>query len=492
MGLLVLSALSAQARWVKAVTPHFEVYTAASRGETREIVGDLELFHRVVSQLFGGRQWVEEQTRLVMFDRHRDFAAVVPDRATELSKIGAIVNAQEDSSFMAMSGESHWKYSKILVQGIYTHTVLQRLGLHEQAWFARGASVMFSMFEVGREEVVLGRAPLELVDRLNKMDRLLPLETLFSATQQEWGDYGFHQRRMMDAHAWLLMHYAFFSAERSREWRAAILGLVYEVQFGNTDWNALVQAHLGVDLETLQAELTAYARHRRYATVVLPHPEGWTGRELDYDRVDPVEMADVMLETRIRLARDQTAITEILERLETEPRVRLYELAGLHALYNRQPQLAFARWRKAIEAGSEDPYVVRAEAQFTVVDRVHRGLLDLQFSAEEATTLRAALERSLELNPSDQYALQWLAWLEALAEEPSVAHMNRVQRAVRDMVRPELTLLAIAVFRLRAGDLETARAIIEPYQLNTRRNWQWKQAVLSIERKLAATSPAEG
>ena len=111
---------------------------------------------------------------------------------------------------------------------------------------------------------------------------------------------------------------------------------------------------------------------------------------------------------------------------------------------------------------------------------------------EQAAVWRTELEEALRLDPSDEVTLQWLGWLEALAETPSIENMNRVQRAVtHGMAQPDFVLMAVAIMRARVGDMETAREIAARFEGWDR--WRWRGVVervnAAIGEKTAQAAP---
>jgi len=89
------------------------------------------------------------------------------------------------------------------------------------------------------------------------------------------------------------------------------------------------------------------------------------------------------------------------------------------------------------------------------------GSLSLDYRMPEAwaSELRGWLDRAVELSPNYLEAWESLAWVEAMAENPRIEVLNRVQRLVPRMRDQDLTLLAIALIRARQHDEATAGQI---------------------------------
>jgi len=53
LGLLALTPVAAQAKWLKAETPHFVLYSDGSEGNLRALAGDLEEFDALLRASHG-------------------------------------------------------------------------------------------------------------------------------------------------------------------------------------------------------------------------------------------------------------------------------------------------------------------------------------------------------------------------------------------------------------------------------------------------------
>jgi hypothetical protein len=94
------------------------------------------------------------------------------------------------------------------------------------------------------------------------------------------------------------------------------------------------------------------------------------------------------------------------------------------------------------------------------VDRITLGIsLDYRMPGEQAATLREWLDRAIALSPRYLEAHAALALVEAFAEQPRLAVVNRVQEVVPKMSDKMRTLLAIAIVHWRLKDYASARQI---------------------------------
>lgn len=64
--------------WRYAESPHFEVYSLARAGESRELLEHLELFRATFAEQLGLPMWRGPRTTVVLFRHHQDFDAYKP------------------------------------------------------------------------------------------------------------------------------------------------------------------------------------------------------------------------------------------------------------------------------------------------------------------------------------------------------------------------------------------------------------------------------
>jgi hypothetical protein len=561
-GLVLLgTALVAHAapRWHKAETPHFIVYSAANKAETKEIIADLELFHQTVTKTFSIKTKTERKTRIVIFGRERQLEPYKPDMSRppddsvsyeispgKIAVIGAamldspqrarfhptidvgpnstrVVEAEmarindsraaltgntgkavqsaasqqqnqhafainhPDETVIVMSGESDWDDSKATLYGRHMVAMLQNAGVEEPQWFLEGMAAMMSTFYRNRETLAMGGANADLLNFVRDLNHLMPWDQFFAIANdsREYGKLG--NRDWFDAQAWLLLHYCYFSEERSAEWREAMIAWIEDVKRGEGDMMELLQRHLGVSPEQLTAELLAYSQREEYQGIVSTRPATWEGKRVKLQRVEPTEAEDVLLNVRVRLTRDEEAVQELQARAERDPKdTEALRLLGVDAMLKGDESRQSDYWAQASAAGASDAVLVRQEAVAGLRQRLES--LDPQnlIADEQAVVWRAQLEDALRLEPGNEITLQWLGWLEALAETPDVANMNRVQHAVNaGMAQPDFVLMAVAIMRARVGDLDTARDITSRFEGWDR--WEWRNVLV----KLAAAFEAE-
>jgi hypothetical protein len=112
--------------------------------------------------------------------------------------------------------------------------------------------------------------------------------------------------------------------------------------------------------------------------------------------------------------------------------------------------------------------------------------------ADLVATLRDWLDRAVALSPDYLEAYGGLAVVEAVAEQPRIEVINRVQQVVPQMRDKTRTLFALALVRWRAGDYVTSRKITEALLASPQASAHWGILARQLNKRLppSAEEPA--
>jgi hypothetical protein len=391
----------------------------------------------------------------------------------------------DDDAFVALSGERHWESTKRVLYSIHTRTHLAAMRLHPPLWFEDGMAAVMSNFNITRDECGIGGVDTQRLSFLLVLGQLMPWEEFFLMPRHDPLFDIAGVRWAYSAQSWLLLQYAYFSEQRSAQWRSGLLQLMVDIKQGRRDVEALLLERLGVDSETLTDELVRYVKRQRFELQFFARPHEWAGRRPKFQKMSSGEEEALLSEVKIRIQEQREEIARVTA-LADAGEATASDFGALAAYHHEQGE-----WRQALDlraqaaqAGSREMANLRAAAEKAVRLRLETN--DLSVWPEDAPLarwredLRAALDSA---EAADERTIEVVAWVEALAANPSAALVNRVQREVQAMMDPELTLLAIAQVRKQVGDAATTRALIEPHLV--RQNGRWhglaRQISLGLE-----------
>jgi hypothetical protein len=130
---------------------------------------------------------------------------------------------------------------------------------------------------------------------------------------------------------------------------------------------------------------------------------------------------------------------------------RPYELLGAVAALEGDATTAADSWEQAVAAGSTNVAILRELALIECRTWFREFDYNLHLPADATARLRTRLLRSIEHEPQQTAAYEMLAWVEAFAEDRSIANVNLVQKQFRTLPKKARTLVGLAMVRVRVG-----------------------------------------
>lgn len=550
--LVLVSSVRAK-DWFYYESTNFELFSEGHKGDARQLVAELELLHQIMSGIVGDRRLVDRRTKVVMFDKERSLADFHPDsigsdpaaphvgyhalwleRALRQAWVGPdprefgdqaqwhariaevfdethVTRAkrsvrdiptlrsyslyQEDASMIVLSWEPDVTYVRNRVFRAYAQTMMRSVGISGPPWFLEGMAELMKNKDIELDHYIFGMADPDLVELARYLNYIMPIESLMAIDAAELADKDEGEWLAFAAQSWLLVHYCYFGDVHGPEWRMALLNMLADINRGDRDYPGLLAKHLEITPKELASELFEYSEREHFAGVRQRYPDGWHDFRVDAVKVSAEEMDFLFAELEIRLV-GSSKLPEQWQHMAADNKLSPDHryLWGLHHWLEQDYSAATAIWNELDDDYPRNPLVLRSAAEAFIDEWLREPDFDDQVLPTEVDRYRQLLESALELDPSDQATMTYLAWLEALAETPSVSNVNLIQRSVGGMTHPELTLLAIAVIRMKLGDSSTAQTLV--YEYHDRENWPWVELVDALEewtglvnRMNSATSP---
>ncbi|MCX6951304.1 MAG: hypothetical protein NTV51_03840, partial [Verrucomicrobia bacterium] len=229
---------------------------------------------------------------------------------------------------------------------------------------------------------------------------------------------------------------------------------------GNSE--AAFREIFGTGFDQLEQQLRTYLQGGRYFTRRVPAPLKDFAAKVVIRPATELERDLALTNLRWRVHRSgetMLAALHFADRNPTWPRPQ--ELLGAVAAADGEVTNALARWTKAAELGSTNPFVLVQAVRGKLLDS--GGVFDPEerIGAADVAQMRAWLDRAVQLSPAYDDAWEVLAHVEAHAPEFRIGIVNELQIRVGKMKEPSPTLLSLAVVRWRAKDLATANSIVK-------------------------------
>lgn len=227
---LAVSFGSAEDRWLRLHSDHFEVFTDAGAGNGREVLRRFEQIRHVFETRTNRSNLTPLPVRVFVFRGESDFERFQVNRG-----IAGYYQPGADRDYIAMQVSGADTYRVVYHE--YTHLLLRHAGYRGPVWFNEGIAELFSTADVGKSEVRVGDLISAHVATLRDQ-RILDLPTLSTVDS----DSPYYNERgksgIFYAQSWALVHMLNFAPE----YRAGVGNFVQMILTGEDTVGAFRQA----------------------------------------------------------------------------------------------------------------------------------------------------------------------------------------------------------------------------------------------------------
>lgn len=250
--LAMTGASRAEARWLRAETAHFVLYSDGTESGLRRFAADLEDFDQLLRTAHGFdlAAPVTRKLDVYLVTGPKELARAMPS-ATAF--VGGVYRANLGDIYAVAIRPQPGAAggSRILFHEYTHHFMLQHFAAGYPAWLVEGYAEYFGATRIEPDQIEVGLAPKDRAQRLAGME-WMPLADLLSKRPS------FNEPKEQTkfyAQSWLLTHY--FLSDPGRKAKLAD----YLMRLGKgEDSVPAMEAALGIDLATLEQQLKTYLR----------------------------------------------------------------------------------------------------------------------------------------------------------------------------------------------------------------------------------------
>lgn len=468
--LLLAVPLAAERRWLKATSPHFELFTTAGERRAKETIQYFEQIRSLFTR-FSRAAPPSMPMRLVLFSSEKEYA---PYRVSEAAAAYFAPGHDRDYIVLQAAGDQ----SHRVAAHEYVHALVrdQKLPL----WLNEGLAEFYSTLRSSGSKVYIGEIPPDRFATL-QLGQWLELERL-TAVDHDSPEYNERRRvGIFYAESWALVHMLVLD----ERYRQRFPDFVAALDGGATHEEAFLKAYEKRPWEMWMA-LKEYLGQTRFNVGIF---EG----KLDKDADEPVLAEGTELETGLVLAellgqtRRTAEASEAYAKLASaNPDVAgIEEAQGYLCRTAGDSEAAQRHFARAVELGSGN---ARMYVDYAVMLR--RG------GAGAAETL-PLLEKAVKLRPQSAEAQFWLGAV--LLDERRWEDALKALGGIRQ-VGPEHAFSvfhAMAYAHLRLGNTEQSRKAAErakQYARSDKERGQAEEILSYLDRParpaLAVAAPA--
>jgi len=453
--------------WRRFESPHCELFSQVGEQDSRDLLHQMEQLQALFGATMGLRERRVVPVTVYYFARKKDFLPYVPEQLRDEDRIAAYHSRHADRAVIVLAPGWGSDQTRRLVYHEYIHHIVSLADEHPPIWFSEGEAEFFSTFREHRDSLLVGD-PIPGHIATIKYDGLMSLEQLFGIDHQSPSYNEASRAGLLYAESWLLIHYLMcgspgLTPEQIERRQEFFRYLGQETDQGDPERRReTFERTIGMTYAQMLSELREYIRRgqfvwRKYPLPAIPEATTYAMRSMPREEIR-LRLAELDLRVN-QSAAGRLALLDAVAREPGEYRAR--EVLGMDAQRDNDMARAQERWREALTAGSRNPAVYYELAGIENQQWFARFDLDFRLPNDKAAELRRLLHGSLEAAPKQARAYEVLAWVEATAEKPSPREINLVQEHLSDVSNRARTLLALAVIRVRVGDLKTAQLMLD-------------------------------
>lgn len=450
--LALLSPAAAQAKWLRAESPHFIVYTDSSDGTARSYAQTLEDFDRLLRRLHDDTPGMKDAPKLAiyMLDGRSDLRQVFP----QMDRLTAGVYAATPDDTFAVSFKPSAIYGDFIVKHeYYHHFMMQYFPGAYPPWMIEGLAEFYSTAGIYAGKMWVGAPAPGQMGQL-AFGFKIPLDELIGKSAAQ-----FSGPALLDyyAEAWLLANYMMVDPAR----RAQLNVYVQAVRAGQEPAKAWTTA-VGEAPADTQKKLAAYLDGHVKAVTMAPGDK--QKAEVAVTAM-PASADDMLLEgqqLKHGVADDLRAkvLAQIRSDAAKHPGDRLADLVLARAEITigdlPAAEAPLAR-RLAADDGDQEARLLLASARMRAGDADPGRRTDLYREADRI------LVPAVKAN-QDDYRLLY-AYARSRSVEPGYPSENMAQVLLRAVaLGPQVASLRFAAASVCAerADFDTAFALLTP------------------------------
>ncbi|HVQ57038.1 MAG TPA: tetratricopeptide repeat protein [Pyrinomonadaceae bacterium] len=451
--------------WTKIESPNFEFIGNALEADIRQVASRLERFRAVLRSVFPQlRSNSGKRTRVVVFKDSASFRMFKPKRSdgTPDEFIGGLYQAGEDVNYVAVTVEGDAKGAYGTIFHEYVHELLNTnlSATDAPPWLNEGLAEYFQTFRIiDDRSAAFGSVQSTHVELL-KRGPLMPWDDFFRLDASALLQTGEHSRSMFYAQAWALIH---FLVDRNNSPIGVASANPATPAVRVFDPKALVQDAAKLDRKIIDEGVRDFVEKRAAALgevvvaadlgPVLPRASVLSQAVVD------AHLGDLLY----HLGNTVNAEPLVQNALKLEPGLPMAN-ATLGLIRLRQRRFDDARRLLGLAAASADQknHIVL----FTYAYLLSRENMDefgavQNYPADTAAKMRAALRRSIAIEPNHAESYKLLAFVGVITGEDLDDALQAAQKALSLQPGNQEFSLVAAQLMLRKQRIREARSIAE-------------------------------
>jgi tetratricopeptide (TPR) repeat protein len=418
-----------RAPWFEARTAHFRIFSCGPTQAVANVATRLEQFHDAYAQLAGAQAVASPVMTVMAFPDYDAMKAFLPLYQGQPENLAGLFVRGGDNNMIVLhlSGSRADSLERVFHE--YSHLLMRHNAPYWPMWLNEGMAEVYARFEVvGPFRTRIG-GPIEQHLAVLAHTPLMPLQKLF-AVERDSPEYNERQSQgIFYAESWLLVHYLMLGGNPALQ--AGFRQLTPLLRQGESAEQAFTNA-LHTSLPAMEAQLRHYLAQGKLHPLELNVSGNLEARRFTATRgLAPVEVCFRLGSELECIGRLDEAESYFLRAKRIAPKSPLpYEGLGILAAKRKQPEEAVRLLRQAMQYGpiSHLGHYVYARELYTLTSPSPDHFA--RVSKEQATEIRAELQKSLTLTPEFAPAHELSGFFEMVQGEDLAVAETHLKAAV--------------------------------------------------------------
>lgn len=457
------TAVSAKDEWLQIRSKNFNLVGNASEKDIRRAATRLEQFRDVLSRVLSNANFASPvPTTVIVFKNDSAYTPYKPVKENgKIDKwIGGYFLPGDDVNYITLPVSGTDDFGTIFHE--YTHFIVDNnIGrANVPPWFNEGLAEYYQTFVVENDrEVRLGALQNDHL-RLLSQNKLIPFDAFFSISDTELHEQSDDGVGLFYAQAWALMHYFINGNNGARQ--KQMYKFLELVRNNRAAKDAFAEAFL-TDYATMEKELKNYIGQSRFTTSLITFKERLTfDAEMQVSPLGEAESRAVLGDLLYHSQRFAEAETHLHQALAAKPELAPAQIS-LALVKTQQKKFDEAKkyLEKALRNDSKN-YL----AHYTYAFILSREGMDendfvIAYAPETAEKMRAALRKSIELNPKFAEAFNLISFVALVQNTEIDEALVFTRRALALAPGNQYYLIRLAQLDSRKGNYADAKRLAQ-------------------------------
>jgi tetratricopeptide (TPR) repeat protein len=452
------ASISTQAKdnWTSVRTRNFLLVGNGSEKEIRQVATKLEQFRDVFTRLFAGAKFNSPvPTTVIVFKNQSSY------KPFSLPNAAGYFQKGEDVNYITLSTESGADNPYSIIYHEYVHLLVNNTAGNMPAWFNEGLAEYYSSFDIedGRKVHLGELIPYHLYTL--REDKLFPLRKLFEVDHYSPEYNEGSKRGMFYAESWALVHYLILA---NNQQRLPQLNRFLTLVAANVAIDDAFKQAFQMEVEALEKELKKYIAGHTFRMQVATFEQ-----KLEFDNemtVTPLSEAEAQAylgDLLLHINRLSEAETRLQQALALDSKQTMAQ-ASLGILRARQGRFEEARksLQEAVQGNSSNYLVHYYYAYALSREGMDASNVGRSYAKETAATMRAELNKAIQLNPNFPESYSLLAFVNMVMDEELDKSVELLKKALALSPGRQDLALTLAQIHMRQQKIDLAKKVLEP------------------------------